>query len=105
MPSVAQQLGVDVETAGSWWARWRRERAAALFDAGHSPSSVARQLGVARRTAVSWRARWRAGGAAGLEYRRGRGPAIPDRQLPLIEQAVLQGPAVHGFDGEVWSAP
>jgi len=105
VPSVAQQLGVDVETAGSWWARWRRERAAALFDAGHSPSSVARQLGVARRTAVSWRARWRAGGAAGLEYRRGRGPAIPDRQLPLIEQALLQGPAAHGFDGEVWSAP
>ena len=103
--SVAQQLGVDVETAGSWWARWRRERAAALFDAGHSPSSVARQLGVARQTAVSWRARWRAGGAAGLEYRRGRAPAIPDRQLPLIEQALLQGPAAHGYDGEVWSAP
>jgi hypothetical protein len=93
------------KTAGRWWARWRRERAPALFDAGHSPSSVARQLGVARQTAVSWRARWRAGGAAGLEYRRGRGPAIPDRQLPLIEQALLQGPAAHGFDGEVWSAP
>ena len=46
-----------------------------------------------------------AAGAAALEYRRGRGPAIPDRQLPRIEQALLQGPAAHGFDGEVWSAP
>jgi transposase len=103
--SVAQQLGVDVETAGRWWTRWRRERAAALFDAGQSASSVAQQLGIARQTAVSWRARWRAGGAAALQYRRGRAPAIPDRQLPLIEQALLQGPAAHGFDGEVWSAP
>lgn len=101
MSSVAQQLGVDVETPGSWWVRWRRERAAVLFDAGHSAASVARQLGVARPTAVSWRARWRAGGAAGLEDRRGRGPAIPDRQLPLIEQALLRGPAAHGVDGEV----
>ena len=79
--------------------------AAALFEEGHSPSSVAQQLGVARQTAARWGIRWRAGGAAALEYRRGRGPAIPDRQLPLIERALLQGPAAHGFDGEVWSAP
>ena len=47
-------------------------------------------------------ARRRRGGVGVPE---GRGPAIPDRQLPLIEQALLQGPAAHGFDGEVWSAP
>jgi transposase len=82
-----------------------REAAATLFEQGHSPSSVAQQLGIARQTAAMWGVRWRTGGAAALEYRRGRGPAIPDHQLPLIEQALLQGPAAHGFDGEVWSAP
>lgn len=103
--SVAEQLGIDITTAVDWQAHWRRQRAAALFDQGHSPSSVAQQLGIARQTAARWRIRWRTGGAAALEYRRGRGPAIPDRQLPLIEQALLQGPAGHGFDGEVWRAP
>jgi transposase len=54
---------------------------------------------------VSWRARWRAGGAAALQYRTSRQPAVPDSQLLLIEQALLQGPAAQGFDGEVWTAP
>jgi transposase len=103
--SVAEQLDVACHTAVNWQARWRRERAAALFAQGIPNSSVARQLGVARQTAVSWRARWRTGGAAALQYRRGRQPAIPDSQLPQIEQALLQGPAAHGFPGEVWSAP
>ncbi|HEV2825861.1 MAG TPA: helix-turn-helix domain-containing protein, partial [Actinomycetota bacterium] len=93
------------DTADRWWARWRRERAATLFAQEVPTSSVARQLGVARQTAVSWRARWRAGGAAALQYRSGRQPAIPDSQLPQIEAALLQGPAAHGFPGEVWSAP
>jgi transposase len=103
--SVAQQLGIGRQTAVSWWVRWRRERAATLFAQGVPTSSVARQLGVARQTAVSWRARWRAGGAAALQYRSGRQPAIPDSELPQIEAALLQGPAAHGFPGEVWSAP
>ena len=103
--SVVEQLGIDITTAMDWQAHWRRQRAAALFEQGHSPSSVAQQLGIARQTAARWGIRWRTSGAAALEYRKGRGPAIPDRQLPLIEQALLQGPAAHGFDGEVWSAP
>jgi transposase len=76
-----------------------------LFGEGHSASSVAEQLGVAQETVVSWRARWRAGGAAALQYRTSRQPAVPDSQLLLIEQALLQGPAAQGFDGEVWTAP
>jgi transposase len=103
--SVVEQLGIDINTAADWQAHWRRRRAAALFEEGHSPSSVAQQLGIARQTAARWGIRWRTGGAAALEYRRRREPAIPDHQLPLIEQALLQGPAAHGFDGEVWSAP
>jgi transposase len=102
---VGEQLGIGRNTAVDWQAHWRRKRAAALFEQGHSPSSVAQQLGIARQTTAWWGIRWRTGGAAALEYRRGRGPAIPDSQLPLIEHALLQGPAAHGFDGEVWSAP
>jgi integrase len=32
-----------------------------------------------------------------------RRPAIPDRRLPAIEQALLEGAEAHGFDGEVWT--
>jgi transposase len=59
---------------------------------------------VARQTAVGWQARYRAGGPAALGYRTGRRPAIPDRQLPLIDQALRKGPAAHGFHGEVWTS-
>jgi integrase len=81
-----------------------RERAADLFAQGMRPSLVARQLGVARQTAVSWHARWRSGGSAALRSRGpSRHPAIPDRKLPAIEQALLKGAAAHGFDGDGWT--
>jgi transposase len=82
----------------------RRERAAALFAQGKAASAVAKELGVARQTATRWQARFRAGGAAALQYRTGRRPAIPDSQLPAIEQALRKGPAAHGLRGEVWTA-
>jgi transposase len=68
------------------------------------PSSVADRLGVARQTAVSWRARWRTGGTAALRSRGpSRHPAVPDSQLPAIEEALLKGAGAHGFDGDVWT--
>lgn len=70
---------------------------------GKSSSAVAGELGVARLTAVNWQARYRAGGAAALHYRIGRRPAIPDSELPVIDQALRKGPAAHGLHGEVWT--
>jgi transposase len=81
-----------------------RLRTAVLFQRGHSATSVAAELGVARQTAVSWQARWREGGAAALRSRGpSRRPAVPDSQLPAIEQALLKGAGAHGFDGDVWT--
>jgi integrase len=82
-----------------------RERAAELFAEGRSAATVADELNVARQTATEWRARWQSGGAAALRNRRlGRPPAVPDSQLPAIEQALLKGAEAHGFDSNVWTS-
>jgi hypothetical protein len=47
--SVAEQLGVALETVVSWRACWRRERAATLFEEGQTASAVAQRLGIARQ--------------------------------------------------------
>jgi transposase len=81
-----------------------RQRAAELFAEGRSAATVADELNVAKGTAVSWQARWRTGGAAALRSRGpSRRPAVPDSQLPAIEQALRQGAAAHGFDSDVWT--
>jgi integrase/transposase len=81
-----------------------RERASALFAEGRSAATVAKELNVARQTATEWQARWRSGGAAALRNRRiGRPPAVPDSQLPAIEQALLIGAAAHGFGSDGWT--
>ena len=82
-----------------------RERAAELFAEGRSAATVAEELGVERQTATQWRARWQSGGAAALRNRRlGRLPAVPDSQLPAIEQALLTGAVAHGFDSDGWTS-
>jgi putative transposase len=81
-----------------------RERASELFAEGRSAATVAKDLNVARQTATAWRARWQSGGAAALRNRRlGRPLAVPDSQLPAIEQALLTGAAAHGFDSDRWT--
>jgi integrase/recombinase XerD len=82
-----------------------RARAVALFREGRSAATVAEEVGVARQTATVWRGRWQSGGrAALLSGAVGRPPAIPDSQLPAIEEALLKGAGAHGFDGEVWTS-
>ena len=82
-----------------------RERAAELFAEGRSAATVAEELGVERQTATQWRARWQSGGAAALRNRRlGRLPAVPDSQLPAIEQALLTGAIAHGFASDRWTS-
>ena len=82
-----------------------RERAAELFAEGRSAAAVADELDVARQTATEWRARWQSGGAAALRNQRlGRPPAVPDSQLPAIEQALLKGAKAHRFDSDGWTS-
>jgi transposase len=126
-PGAPDRLSIGSQSAGSTWrrdgsvgrrrraratkgARQRsqeavRERAVELFGQGVSASSVARELGVARQTAVDWQARWRSGGTAALRsHGPSRRPAVPDHQLPAIEEALLKGAGAHGFDGDVWTS-
>lgn len=125
-PSSPDRLSLTAASLGStWWragprprrpgrdtegARRRaelqavRRRAAALFAKGVPASEVAHRLGVARQTAVRWQASWRAGGAAALRSREpSQRPAVPDSKLPVIDKALRQGAAAHGFDGDVWT--
>jgi transposase len=83
----------------------RRERAAELFAQGASQAEVARQLDVSRQSASRWHAGWQAAGTTGLQSRgpTGRRPMIPDEQLAVIEQALLQGALAHGFATDVWT--
>jgi transposase len=82
-----------------------RARAVELFREGRSAATVAEEVGVARQTVTVWRARWQPGGSAALlSGGAGRRPAIPDSQLPAIEEALLKGAGAHGFDGEVWTS-
>lgn len=126
-PGVPDQLSLSSESLAMTWrragpprsrpgpitegARRRaereavRQRAAELFAKGRSATSVADELDVARQTAVEWQARWRSGGGAALRSRGpSRRPAVPDGQLPAIEDALLKGAGVHGFDGDVWTS-
>jgi integrase len=79
------------------------ERASELFAESRSAATVAKDLNVARQTAAAWRARWQSGDAAALRNRRIVRPAVPDSQLPTIEQALLTGAAAYGFDSDRWT--
>ena len=83
----------------------RRERAAELFAQGASQAEVARELDVSRQSASRWHTGWQAAGTTGLQSRgpTGRRPKIPDEQLAVIEQALLQGALAHGFATDVWT--
>jgi transposase len=83
----------------------RRMRAAELFAQGRSQAEVAGELGVSRESARRWHGRWKAGGVDGLRSRgrTGPDPKIPDAQLPVLEQALLEGAKAAGFDNDLWT--
>jgi transposase len=83
----------------------RRLHAADLFQQGIHQAEVARTLGVSRQTISRWHARWQADGTAGLASRGapGRTPKLSAAQLEQVEQALLQGAKVHGFDTDLWT--
>jgi transposase len=83
----------------------RRLRGAELFAAGVRQAELARQLKVSAQAVSVWYARWKEGGAEALGSRGPSGPAprLSDQQLATVEQALLEGAAANGFDGELWT--
>ncbi|MEU8384193.1 winged helix-turn-helix domain-containing protein [Streptosporangium sp. NPDC048865] len=89
--------------------RARRERvrfqAADMFAGEIAPARVARLLGVTRKSAYEWYALWRRGGRAALVSKgASSGRKLTDEQLALLEAALEEGAAAHGWDDGRWTA-
>jgi transposase len=81
-----------------------RNRAAELFEKGKSNTEVANELSVSRKTVIIWRSGWDAGGLEGLRIGTpGPESQVSDEQWRQIEQALLEGPRVHGYDTDLWT--
>jgi len=102
MPTVARRPAAQRERHR---LEVRRLRAAELFAAGVRQAEVARQLQVSAQAVSVWHARWQTGGTDALRSRGPSGPTprLSDAQLVTVEQALLEGPAAHGFTGELWT--
>jgi transposase len=85
----------------------RRQKAARLFDQGLKAPEVARRLGVSRQVAYRWKDAWQEGGMAALasKGRAGRKPKLGPVQTKQILDALLQGPAAHGYRTQLWTLP
>ncbi len=83
----------------------RRRRAGRLFKQGHSQAEVARRLGVSRVSAKRWYDAWSRAGPEGLESTGplGRRPQLEDSEWVEVEQVLLAGPQLAGFDADLWT--
>ena len=82
----------------------RRKTAARLFRQGKAQVEVARDLGVSRATAMRWFDQWEATGRIALAENWGRPRRLTPGQEQLTRRAMLQGPRVHGFSTNRWTA-
>jgi transposase len=81
-----------------------RYLAADLFDKGLSHAEIARRFGVSRQSVCRWYKLWLEGGEAGLKVKQaGHASLTTDEQWRLIQDALLEGPAAHGYDTEFWT--
>ncbi len=85
----------------------RRLQAAKLFAKDCSAPEVARRLGVARQVAYRWKNAWDTGGKAALSSKgpAGRKSKLTVQQTEQITQALLAGPAAHGYKTALWTLP
>ena len=85
----------------------RRKKAGKLFAKGHSAPEVARRLGVARQVAYRWQNAWAQGGTAALASKgpAGRKSKLTAAQTHQVTQALLAGPAAHGYKTDLWTLP
>jgi transposase len=85
----------------------RRQQAARLFTKDYSAPAVARRLGVARQVAYRWKKSWDQGGSAALASKGPAGPKprLTPEQTRKVTQALLAGPAAHGYKTALWTLP
>jgi transposase len=85
----------------------RRRKAARMFDRGCPVPEVVQRLGVARQVGYRWQEAWRAGGLKALASKGPAGPKArlgPEQTQELV-QALLEGPAAHGYKTQLWTLP
>ena len=85
----------------------RRQQAARLFSKGLTAPEVARRLGVARQVGYRWQEAWQKGGSAALasKGRAGRKAKLNPTHTKLLLEALLEGPAAHGYQTQLWTLP
>jgi transposase len=85
----------------------RRRRAARMFDHGCPVAEVARRLGIARQVGYRWHEAWQAGGQAALASKGAAGPKfkLDPAQTGRVVDALLEGPAAHGYKTQLWTLP
>jgi transposase len=85
----------------------RRRKAAGFFKKGHSAPEVARRLGVARQVAYRWKEAWKQGGSPALASKGPAGPKskLTAQQTQRITDALVAGPAAHGYKTALWTLP
>jgi transposase len=82
-----------------------RLQAAEWFEDGVPQVEVARRLGASRQAVHVWHEKWKNGGRRALLSAgpSGRRPLVSDEEFEQVAVALQQGPAVHGFTGQVWT--
>ncbi len=85
----------------------RRIRASKLFAKGYSAPEVARRFGVARQVVYRWKEAWEQGGKAALASKgpAGRKAKLTLEQTQQVTDALLAGPAAHGYRTDLWTLP
>ena len=85
----------------------RRKKAGQLFTKEYSAPEVACRLGVARQVAYRWKTAWGRGGSAALASKgpAGRKSKLTAEQTQKVTEALLAGPAAHGYKTALWTLP
>ena len=85
----------------------RRRRALELLGRGLWPGEVAERVGVDRRSVRRWKAAYRDKGPEALKAKPapGRPPKLTLNEKQELQELLLEGAQVAGFDTDLWTCP